>query len=133
VSQAQYQPGICNIGGAEIAQRRNLARLGGALFFIYCALAVIKNYDLRQSALAIIPAMIFSIGFIQSRKKFCLAYGLMGTFNFQRTGQLTKVTDKASLVADRRTALAIIAQSIGLAIALTGVLLLINGLYPSGS
>jgi len=56
---------------------------------------------------------------VQSRKKFCLAFGFMGTFNFARLGKMSKVVDKASLAADRKTAASILLQSLGLAAILT--------------
>jgi hypothetical protein len=58
-----------------------------------------------------IPLFVFAIGFVQSRKKFCLAYGFMGTFNFGKLGQLSKVADSASRAADRKTALSILFQT----------------------
>jgi hypothetical protein len=32
-----------------------------------------------------VPLLVMSIGWVQSRKKFCLAYGFAGTFNFGST------------------------------------------------
>ncbi len=66
-----------------------------------------------------IPLSVASIGWVQSRKKFCLAYGFMGTFNFGKLGQLSRVGDKASLAADRKTALTILIQSLSLSATLT--------------
>ena len=63
--------------------------------------------------------MVFAIGFIQSRKKFCLAYGFMGTFNFGKLGQISRVSDPIAKKADRKTALTILAQSVLLALGLT--------------
>jgi hypothetical protein len=63
--------------------------------------------------------MVFSVGFIQSRKKFCLAYGLMGTFNLGKLGDITRVQSAEDRKADRKTALTIFAQSALLALALT--------------
>jgi hypothetical protein len=65
------------------------------------------------------------VGFIQSRKKFCLAYGFMGTFNFGRLGKVSRVADKASLAADRKTAASILMQSVGLAAILTLIVYLL--------
>ena len=65
------------------------------------------------------PLMVFAIGFIQSRKKFCLAYGFMGTFNFGKLGQISRVSDPVAKKADRKTALTILAQSVFLALGLT--------------
>ena len=68
------------------------------------------------------PLTIFSVGYVQSRKKFCLAFGFMGTFNFARLGKMSKVVDKASLAADRKTAAIILLQSLGLSAAITAVI-----------
>jgi len=68
-----------------------------------------------------LPLAVFAIGFVQSRRKFCLAYGFMGTFNFGKLGQLSKVSSKEALAADRKTALAILGQSLGLAALLTAI------------
>jgi len=62
------------------------------------------------------------VGYVQSRKKFCLAFGFMGTFNFARLGKMSKVVDKTSLAADRKTAAIILLQSLGLSAAITAVI-----------
>jgi hypothetical protein len=117
---------VCNIGGPEVARRKAVAKAGGLLFLVFAIFSLLTNQGASIAALAFVPAVIFSIGFVQSRKKFCLAYGLMGTFNFAALGTLSKVTDKQALAADRRTALIIIAQSIGLALVLTAILLAVT-------
>lgn len=63
--------------------------------------------------------MVFAIGFVQSRKKFCLAYGLAGTFNLGKMGEISKVQNPLDRAADRKTALIILLQSAALALALT--------------
>jgi hypothetical protein len=50
-----------------------------------------------------------------------LAYGLAGTFNLEKIGNMSRVAGTAALAADRRTALIIAAQ--GLAVGLLGALL----------
>jgi len=65
--------------------------------------------------------MIFSVGFIQSRSKFCLAYGLAGTFNFDRLGKISKVGSAADRTADRKTAVLILIKSVALAALITAV------------
>ena len=62
-----------------------------------------------------------TIGWVQSRKKFCLAYGLTGTFNFGKLGQISRVADPIARAADRRTALIIFARSTLYAAALTAL------------
>ena len=121
-----YQAGVCNIGGAEVARRRQVAILGGMLFLALALYSIIQNFSPIATLVLIAPASIFAIGFVQSRKRFCLAYGLMGTFNFQKLGSITKVEDKAALAADRRMAFQIIVQSMGLALILTSIIALVN-------
>ena len=49
----------------------------------------------------------------------------MGTFNFGKLGQLSRVSDTASLAADRKMAISILVQSLGLAATLTLVVYLL--------
>ncbi|MFM9151405.1 MAG: hypothetical protein ACKOPU_03925, partial [Candidatus Planktophila sp.] len=58
------------------------------------------------------PLLVASVGWVQSRKKFCLAYGFMGTFNFGKLGKLSRVADKNAKRADRLTALSILVQAL---------------------
>lgn len=111
MSTAQYIPGSCNIGKGEIRQRQIVALIGLAIS-ISSLIALISTSAPRGARLGIfIPLAVASIGWVQSRKKFCLAYGFMGTFNFGKLGQLSKVADSASRAADRKTALSILIQS----------------------
>ena len=119
MSATEYIPGTCNIGKAEIRQRQIVALIG--LFLSVSALiGFISTKASPSIRLGIfLPLTVFAVGFIQSRKKFCLAFGFMGTFNFARLGKMSKVVDKASLAADRKTAAIILLQSLGLAAILT--------------
>jgi len=87
------------------------------------ALTTFITTDVSQSArLGIfLPLLVMSIGWVQSRKKFCLAYGFAGTFNFGKLGHLSRVSDPIARAADRRTALKILAQSTLYAAVLTAV------------
>ena len=121
----QYIAGSCNIGKSEVRQRQVVALIG--LFLSVSALAGFVSTSASPSVrLGIfLPLLVFSVGFIQSRKKFCLAYGFMGTFNFGKLGQLSKVADKSSLAADRKTAFSILGQSLSLAAILTLIVYLL--------
>ena len=121
----QYIAGTCNIGKNEIRQRQVVALIG--LFLSISSLIGFISTSASQSVrLGIfLPLTVFSIGWVQSRKKFCLAYGFMGTFNFGKLGKVSKVSDKASLAADRKTALSILLQSLGLASILTLIVYLL--------
>lgn len=115
----EYVAGSCNIGKGEV-RRRQVVALAGAVISITSLVGLISTDASGSARLSLFfPLMIFSIGFIQSRKKFCLAYGFMGTFNFGKLGQISRVSDPISKKADRKTALIIVAQSTALALGLT--------------
>lgn len=115
----EYIPGSCNIGTGEI-RRRQVVALAGAVISATSLVGLTSTDAARSARFSLfIPLMVFAIGFIQSRKKFCLAYGFMGTFNFGKLGQISRVSDPISKKADRKTALTILAQSTALALGLT--------------
>jgi hypothetical protein len=121
MSTDSYIPGTCNIGKGEIRRRQLVALIGLALS-VTSLVGFVATGAAPSARLGIfLPLAVFSIGFVQSRRKFCLAYGFMGTFNFGKLGQLSKVSSKEALAADRKTALAILGQSLGLAALLTAI------------
>ena len=122
MSTSDYIPGACNIGKGEIRQRQIVALIGFALS-ISTLVTLISTDAPRGARLAIfIPLAVTSIGWVQSRRKFCLAYGFMGTFNFGKLGQLSRVADTASRAADRKTALSILVQAGSYALIATAVI-----------
>jgi len=119
MSTDSYIPGTCNIGKGEIRRRQLVALIGLALS-VTSLVGFVATGAAPTARLGIfLPLAVFAIGFVQSRRKFCLAYGFMGTFNFGKLGQLSKVSSKEAQAADRKTALAILGQSLGLAALLT--------------
>lgn len=118
---AEYIPGTCNIGKGEI-RRRQLVAIFGLFLTTFSAATIIATDQSKNSRLSIfLPALIFSIGFVQSRKKFCLAYGLAGTFNFGKLGQISKVQSNEDRKSDRKTAVSILFQSAALAASITAI------------
>ncbi len=119
---AEYIPGSCNIGNGEV-RRRQLVAIFGLFLTSFSAVTILATDQSRNSRLSIfVPALIFAIGFVQSRKKFCLAYGLAGTFNFGKLGQISKVQSTEDRKADRKTAVLILFQSAALAALITAVI-----------
>ena len=121
MAQADYIPGTCNIGGDELRSRRIVAAFG--LVLSLSALTAFITTDASQSARIgiFIPLLVMSIGWVQSRKKFCLAYGFAGSFNFGKLGHLSRVSDPIARAADRRQAIMIFAQSALYAAVLTAL------------
>ena len=122
---SDYIPGSCNIGKAEV-KRRQIVAVFGLIIMLISIVAITTSEQSRTARLSIfLPALIFSVGFIQSRSKFCLAYGLAGTFNFGKLGDISKVQSLEDKRADRKTASLILFKSIALAAAITAVLYLL--------
>ena len=118
---AVYIAGQCNLGKMEIRQRQMVGLVG--LFFSLSSLIGLIAVDAPRGArLGIfLPLMVASVGYVQSRSKFCLAYGFAGTFNLGKLGDISRVSDPIDRVADRRTALKILAKSFLLAAIATAV------------
>jgi hypothetical protein len=103
VPEFEYVSGSCNIGKGEIRRRQAVALIG-LILTITTTFGVLTTDSVKSARLAVfIPALIFAIGFIQSRRKFCLAFGLMGTFNFKSLGNLSRVASPEDRRRDRRT------------------------------
>ena len=114
-----YIPGTCNLGKAEVRRRQLVAAIGAVMSLLSLAGLIGANAPRGARWSIFLPLMVFSVGFIQSRKKFCLAYGFLGTFNLGKLGDISRVQDPADRKKDRATALAILFQALLLALALT--------------
>ena len=120
-----YIPGTCNLGKAEVRSRQVVA-LVGLVASLILATGLIASSAPQASGLTLFaPLMVFAVGFIQSRRKFCLAYGLAGTFNLGKLGQISKVANPEDKAADRKTALSILGQATALALGLTTAITLL--------
>lgn len=107
-----YLPGVCNIGSREIMRRRAVG-IAALVFALISGYTLYAADDLTKSARwgVFFPLFVSAIGFIQARSKFCLAYGLAGTFNFGKIGDMERVFDADSKKSDRSKALVILVQS----------------------
>ena len=123
--EVQYIPGSCNIGKGEVRRRQLVALVG--LFFSISTLLTFNTVDApTEIRLGIFfPLMVASVGFVQSRSKFCLAYGFAGTFNVGKMGDIKRVASKEDRAADRKTALVILGKSFVLAALATAVVLVL--------
>jgi hypothetical protein len=125
VSSSQYIPGTCNIGSGEI-RRRQVVAIIGSIISISSFVTLLMADAPRNARYGIfVPLMIASVGWVQSRSKFCLAYGFAGTFNMGKLGDISRVADAASKAADRKTALTILVKSTTLAAIITLLVVLL--------
>jgi hypothetical protein len=99
-----YRPGACNIGPAEIARRQRAGILGFAAAAVLAAsLLVIGAVPIARLVVAL-PLAAGSIGLLQARFHFCVAFALAGLRNFGPLGGVERVTEAGARSADLRTA-----------------------------
>lgn len=109
----RYIPGVCNIGPAEIRQRRAVGIAGlvaSAALLAYFYIVAVPDV-LRL--LIIIPAFAGAMGFLQAQLHFCAKYGMSGLFNVSNDVQQTDSVDQAEFRRkDRQKALTILTFSL---------------------
>ena len=122
--ETAYQPGVCNIGPAEVAARRRSGHVGViATLVVFAILVAIGAPPIARLLLAI-PAAVAASGYLQARAKFCAGFGSRGVFNFGKLGSTQRIDDPEARSLDRRRAIRISLASfaIGLAVAIAAVL-----------
>jgi len=120
-----YQPGVCNIGPDEIAQRRRAGHIGAIVTLGLLAFLLLLRLPPAWRLAVAIPAAGTAITYLQAILHFCVAFGMAGVFNFGRVGRTTSVAEEAARRADRARAARMIAagSAIGLAVGVAAVLL----------
>lgn len=121
-----YIPGTCNLGKSEVKRRQFVALLG--LVLSGFSAVSLWNATIATRATLILPLFVFSVGYVQSRKKFCMAYGFAGAFNLGKLGELARVSDPADRASDRKMAFRILIEAAALAVALTSFYLILTSL-----
>lgn len=125
-THAEYVPGVCNIGAAEIRLRRRSGWLGlGATIALWLAFLILR-IPAPWRLFLFLPAALGATGFLQAAMHFCAGFGMSGVFNFgKETGKTDTVEQAEFRRMDRRKAALIGLYSllIGLAVALAGLLL----------
>ncbi len=125
-SSGGYQPGVCNIGPAEIRARRRSGHVGLAVTVVGLALLVGLGAPAPWRLVLFLPAAAAASGYLQAAFHFCANFGMRGVFNFGgRVGQVETVEEAEVRAADRRKALQIVGLSVlvGLAVAFGAALL----------
>jgi hypothetical protein len=125
-SNAEYIPGVCNIGPAEIRMRYRAGWFGlGITILLWLALTFLGVPSIWKLTL-FFPAMMSAIGFLQGIMHFCAAFGILGVFNFgPKVGNTDTVEQAEYRRKDQQKAILIIIYSIliGIAFAVLGYIL----------
>jgi hypothetical protein len=120
-----YQPGVCNIGPAEITRRRRVGHIGvGVSAALLVGLIALHAPPLARLIVAL-PAAMAATGYLQAQLHFCAGFGSRGVFNFGELGGVVEVVDPAARARDRRRSMQIglASAAIGLAVGVLAVLL----------
>jgi hypothetical protein len=125
MTAAQYVPGACNIGPAEIALRRRVGHLGLAVTAALATALLRSNLHRAWRLTLALPAAGAASVYLQAHQQFCAHYGFRGLYNFDSRGHEQPVPASAALAADRRRARQITAASaaIGAGVALAATLI----------
>lgn len=124
-ASAEYSPGVCNIGPAEIERRRRAGHLGVvATALLFVGLVVIDAPPVARLVLAF-PAAAAAAGYLQAWLKFCAAFGVRGIFNCAQLGRAEQVADAAARARDRgrATRIALASLAVGVLVAVAAALL----------
>jgi hypothetical protein len=110
----RYQPGVCNIGPAEIARRRRAGHVGLSAT-IGLLLGLIHVRAPRRVRLVVaLPAAAAASGYLQAHFRFCAGFGSRGVYNFGEHGSVIETTDATARARDRAKAIRIGLASVGI-------------------
>lgn len=120
-----YRPGVCNIGPAEIARRRQGAWAATVLTLVVAVVIFALGLPPLARLLIALPAAAAIVSWLQVVLRFCVGFARLGVFNFGELGPMEAVNDPAAHRVDQRRAAAMLLASLlgGLAIGVLAVLL----------
>jgi len=112
-----YVPGVCNIGPAETARRRRTGEAGAAATVGLAALLMLTRAPRPWRLLLALPATVSAVGYLQAARRFCAYFGWKGVFSFGSPGSEESVEEAAARAEDRRQAVRLSLQSVGIGLA----------------
>jgi len=120
INEQKYIPGVCNIGPAERARRRQTGYVALLTAVILMVTLVWVDAPRAWRLLLILPVSGAAIGFLQDRFHFCIGFGLKGLYNVINNAGITDSVSQAEYRAkDRKKAISIVwlSLTIGVVIA----------------
>jgi hypothetical protein len=121
-----YEPGVCNIGPAEIRKRLAGGYLGLVLTVLTLVAFVIFQVPAPWRVLVAIPTGIAANGFLQAGLRFCVGFGTRGLFNMETSlGHEETIENAAFRRADQKKALQILGISALISVAVVVIAILL--------
>ena len=112
-----YQPGVCNIGPAEIARRRRAGTSGSSPASGCSRSSSLVDAPAPARLLVALPAIAAASGYLQARYHFCAGFGSRGVYNFGEVGPMIEVVDPEAKARDRARARQIGFASVAIGVA----------------
>jgi hypothetical protein len=121
----EYEPGVCNIGPAEIARRRRAGHVGLLVAIVVLAAVVAIGAPPLARLIVGLPIAAAASGYLQAWLKFCAGFGSRGTFNFGPVGETHRVLAPDARARDRAraTQIGLASLAVGVCAAVAAVLL----------
>ena len=107
-----YQPGVCNIGPAEIRTRRRDRMDRARPRVVFLVLAFALQFPGPFRLLVALPIGMAAAGFLQGAFHFCVRFGTQGLFNFGEMGAEEQVHEAEYRRKDQRKAILIAVLSL---------------------
>jgi hypothetical protein len=125
IADRGYQPGVCNIGPAEIARRRQAGHVGLGVAIVALAGLVAIDAPPVTRLLVALPVAASASGYLQARFKFCAGFGSRGIYNFGELGTTIEVEDADARKRDkaRSNQISLASAVIGVTVGLVAVAL----------
>jgi hypothetical protein len=96
-----YEPGVCNIGPAEIARRRRSGHAALIVSAVLLAILVAIGAPHWTRLALVLTAGGSAAGYLQAIFHFCAGFGSRGVYNFGRLGAIEQVADDQARARDR--------------------------------
>jgi hypothetical protein len=120
-----YEPGVCNIGPAEITRRRRVGHAGLIVSAVLLGVLVAIGAPHWTRLVLVLTAGGSASGYLQAMFHFCAGFGSKGVFNFGPLGTVEEVSDPEARARDRFKSLEIglASLAIGLIVGIAAVFL----------
>lgn len=123
---SEYQPGVCNIGSAEIARRKRAGWIGVGATAILSLVVFLFHVPAIWRLSLFVPAFFAATGILQGFMHFCAGFGMRGVFNLgPQVGKTEYVKQAEYRQKDKQKAFQITAYSALIAIGLATVVFLL--------
>lgn len=121
-----YIPGVCNIGPAEIKQRKLVGIVGLSATIILFSVLLTVGFDKPWRLIIFIPAMVGAVGYLQAAFHFCVRFGTTGLFNMGTTLDTRESVNRATYRRkDQHKALLISGLAFVIAAAVTAIVFIL--------